>query len=184
MTFMEVKGHQRSNGVNCVLWLPYLGHKTRCKLRMMIFMEVKGHQRSNGVNVYGYYILSKEAMMQAENDDDLNGGQRSSKVKWGKICAMVTIFGQKKCRCKLRISGVSWGVHSVRLHPGVSKRGAKKEGRKRKKQGKGEKKGKEKGRQRRREGKGKKICKRKGKEGRNQKKIGYKKKNTRVVTRE
>ena len=49
--------------------------------------------------------------------------------------------------------------------PGGSKRGAKKEGRKRKKQGKGEKKGKEKGRQRRREGKGKKICKRKGKEG-------------------
>ena len=33
------------------------------------------------------------------------------------------------------ISGVSWGVHSVRLHPGGSKRGAKKEGRKRKKQG-------------------------------------------------
>ena len=76
------------------------------------------------------------------------------------------------------------GVLSVRLHPGGSKRGAKKEGRKRKKQGKGEKKGKEKGRQRRREGKGKKICKRKGKEGRNQKKIGYKKKNTRVATHE
>ena len=38
------------------------------------------------------------------------------------------------------ISGVSWGVHSVRLHPGGSKRGVKKEGRKRKKQGKGEKK--------------------------------------------
>ena len=75
---------------------------------------------------------------------------------------------------KMNSSGVSWEVHSVRLHPGGSKRGAKKEGRKRKKQGKGEKKRKEKGRQRRREGKGKKICKRKGKEGRNQKKIGYK----------
>ena len=24
VTFMEVKGHQRSNGVNYVLWLPYL----------------------------------------------------------------------------------------------------------------------------------------------------------------
>ena len=42
-------------------------------------------------------------------------------------------------------SGVSWGVHSVRLHPGGSKRGAKKEGRKRKKQGKGEKKRERKG---------------------------------------
>ena len=34
--------------------------------------------------------------MQAENDDDLDGGQRSSEVKWFKLCAMVTIFGQKK----------------------------------------------------------------------------------------
>ena len=31
--------------------------------------------------------------MHAENDD---GGQRSSEVKWGKLCAMATIFGQKK----------------------------------------------------------------------------------------
>ena len=26
--------------------------------------------------------------MQTENDDDLDGGQRSSEVKWGKLCAM------------------------------------------------------------------------------------------------
>ena len=24
--------------------------------------------------------------MHAKNDDDLNGGQRSSEVKWGKLC--------------------------------------------------------------------------------------------------
>ena len=41
--------------------------------------------------------------MQAENDDDLDGGQRSSEVKWGKLCAMATIFGQKKHSCKLRM---------------------------------------------------------------------------------
>ena len=35
--------------------------------------------------------------MQAENDDDLDGGQRSLAVKWGKLCAMATIFCQKKC---------------------------------------------------------------------------------------
>ena len=97
---------------------------------------------------------------------------------------MANFLSLDTCVVYSGISGVSWGVHSVRLHPGGSKRGAKKEGQKRKKQGKGEKKGKEKGRQRRREGKGKKICKRKGKEGRNQKKIGYKKKNTWVATRE
>ena len=33
--------------------------------------------------------------MQAENDDDLDGGQRSSEVKWSKLCDMATIFGQK-----------------------------------------------------------------------------------------
>ena len=63
MTLMEVKGHQRSNGVNFVLWLPY---------------------------------LVKRSPDAAENDDDLDGGQRSSEVKWGKLCAMATIFGQKK----------------------------------------------------------------------------------------
>ena len=34
--------------------------------------------------------------MQAENDDDLEGGQRSSEVKWCKLYAMATIFGAKK----------------------------------------------------------------------------------------
>ena len=46
---------------------------------------------------YGYHIWSKELVMQAKNDDDLHGGQRSSKVKYGNICAMATIFGQKNC---------------------------------------------------------------------------------------
>ena len=34
--------------------------------------------------------------MQAENGDDFDEGQRSSEVKWGKLYAMATIFGQKK----------------------------------------------------------------------------------------
>ena len=34
--------------------------------------------------------------MQAENDDDLDGGQRSSEVKWCKLCAMATIVSQNK----------------------------------------------------------------------------------------
>ena len=33
---------------------------------------------------------------RSEVVDDLDGGQRSSEVKWGKLCAMATIFGQKK----------------------------------------------------------------------------------------
>ena len=50
----------------------------------------------SGVWCHGYHIWSKEALMQADNDNDLDGGQRSSEVKWGKLCAMATIFGQKK----------------------------------------------------------------------------------------
>ena len=41
--------------------------------------------------------------MQAKNNDDLHGGQRSSEVKYGNICAMATISGQKNCWCKLRM---------------------------------------------------------------------------------
>ena len=52
---------------------------------------------------YCYHIWSKEGLMQTENDDDLDGGERSSEVKWGKLCAMATIFCQKKCWCKLRM---------------------------------------------------------------------------------
>ena len=66
---MEVKGHQRSNVVNYVLWLPNLvirgqmrklcamatklsQKKPWCKFMMMMtFMKVKGHQRLNVVNV-------------------------------------------------------------------------------------------------------------------------------------
>ena len=89
MTLMEVKGHQRSNGVNYVLWLTYLVKRSadaswewwwplwRSKV-------IRGQMGSN--MCYGYHIWSKEALMQAENDDDLYGGQRSSEVKWGKLC--------------------------------------------------------------------------------------------------
>ena len=31
---------------------------------------------------HGYHIWSKEALMQADNDDDLDEGQRSSEVNW------------------------------------------------------------------------------------------------------
>ena len=65
MTFMKVKGHQRSNGVNYVLWLTIFGIKKRwCKLRMMMaFMKVKGHLRSNGVNYVLWlpYVVKRSA---------------------------------------------------------------------------------------------------------------------------
>ena len=44
---------------------------------------------------YGYHIWSKEELMQAENDDDLDGGQRSSEFQCRKLCDMATIFDQK-----------------------------------------------------------------------------------------
>ena len=81
-------------------------------------------------------------------------------------------------------SGVSSGCIACACTPGGLRGAPKRRGETERSKERERKKGKEKGRQRRREGKGKKMCKRKGKEGRNQKKIEYKKKNTRVATRE
>ena len=44
---------------------------------------------------YDYQTLSEEPLMQVKDDDELHGGQRSSAVKCGKLCAVATIFGQK-----------------------------------------------------------------------------------------
>ena len=88
MTSMEVKGHQRSNGVNYLLWLPYLVKRSpdaswewwwpwwRSKV-------IRGQMGST--MCYDYHIWSKEALMQAENDDDLvevKGHQRSNGVNY------------------------------------------------------------------------------------------------------
>ena len=52
MTFMKVKGHQRSNVVNFALWLPnFVKRIAKCKFKMMMtFMEVKGQMGLNIVN--------------------------------------------------------------------------------------------------------------------------------------
>ena len=51
---------------------------------------------------------------------DLDGGQRSSEVKWGKLCAMATIFGQKKPWCKLRMMMTLMEVKSHQRSNGVN----------------------------------------------------------------
>ena len=88
MTLMEVKGHQRSNGVNYVLWLPYLV-KRRADADENDD-DLYGGQRSSEVKWVklcdmATIFWSKELVMQAKNDDDLDGGQRSSEVKYGNI---------------------------------------------------------------------------------------------------
>ena len=145
MTFIEVKGHQRSNVVNYVLWQPNLvkrimqvyndddlhggqrslevkcskictlatklGQKNPwCKfLMMMIFMEVKGHQRSNAVN----YVLWLPNLVRRNPGASLwwwwwpswwSKPQRSSEVKCGKLCTIVTKLGQKKHWCKFMMT--------------------------------------------------------------------------------
>ena len=112
---------------------------------------------------------------------------RIDKLYWFKIHRVVTNFklitfiGKAPIFCKMaaRIttcysdaSGVSWGVHSVRLHPGGSKRGAKKEGRKRKKQGKGEKKRERKGAPKKERREGKENMQKKRKRGKKSKENG------------
>ena len=83
----DLHGGQRSSEVKwgklCAMATIFGQKKRLCKLRMMMtLMEVKGHQRSNGVNyVLWLPYLVKKALMQTENEDDLDGGQRSSEVK-------------------------------------------------------------------------------------------------------
>ena len=58
-------------------------------------------ERSNVVNyVLWLQTWSEESLMQVYDNDDLQEGQRSSEVKCGKLCVMVTKLGQKNPWCK------------------------------------------------------------------------------------
>ena len=102
----DLHGGQRSSEVKCgklCAMATKLGQKNPwCKFMMMMtFMEVKGHHRSNAETMcYGIQTWSEESLMWVYNDDDLHGGQRSSEVKCGKLCAMATKLGQKNPWCK------------------------------------------------------------------------------------
>ena len=66
----------------------------------MTFMQVKfvigGHFSGNRMPHLAM-IFGHVGRARAEGaHGDLDGGQRSSEVKWGKLCAVATIFGQKK----------------------------------------------------------------------------------------
>ena len=50
-----------------------------------------------------YHIWSEEPLMQAKNDDDLCGGQKSTEVKYSKQCSVATKLGQKNGWCKPRM---------------------------------------------------------------------------------
>ena len=64
-------------------------------MMMMTFMEVKGLQEVK----CGNYVLRlpnlEETLVQVYHDDDLHEGQRSSEVKCGKRCTLVTKLGQQ-----------------------------------------------------------------------------------------
>ena len=95
---MKVTGHQRSNGVNYVLWLPYFVKRSAdasWEWWWPLWRSEVITGQMGWTMCYGYYILSKEALMQAENDDDPSWRSKLSEVKYGKLCDMATIFGQK-----------------------------------------------------------------------------------------
>ena len=110
----DLHGGQRSSEVKCgklCTMATKLGQKKPwCKCMIMTtFMEVKGPWRSKVIRGqmwqtlrYGYQTWSGESLMQIY-DDDLHGGQRSSKVQCGKVCTMVTKLGQKNPWCKFKM---------------------------------------------------------------------------------
>ena len=104
MTFMKVKGHQRSNVVNIALWLPNLVKRiAKCKFKMMMtFMEVKGHQRSNVV----IYVLWLPNVVRRFPDASLwwwwwpSWRSKVIRGQMQKLCAMATKLSQKKPWCQ------------------------------------------------------------------------------------
>ena len=55
----------------------------------MTFMEVKGEQRIKILIPSNYALW----LMQADDDDDLHRGQRSTEFKYCKLCPMPTKLG-------------------------------------------------------------------------------------------
>ena len=102
----DLHGGQRSSEVKwgkpCAMATIFGQKKPWCKLRMMMtLMEVKGHQRSNEVN----YVLWLPYLVKRSADANWEWWWPlwRSEVKCGKLCDMATIFGIKKCWCKLRM---------------------------------------------------------------------------------
>ena len=88
-------------GTVCPTWMIFgMWVGLGLKVLMVTFMEVKGHQRSNGVN----YVLWLPYLVKRSPDASWEWWPWwRSKVKWCKLCAMTTIFGQKKPWYKLRM---------------------------------------------------------------------------------
>ena len=90
------------SGTVCPTWMIFgMWVGLGLKVRMVTLMEVKGHQRSNGVN----YVLWLPYLVKRSPDASWEWWWPwwRSEVKWGKLCAMATIFGQKKPWYKLRM---------------------------------------------------------------------------------
>ena len=94
MTFMEVKGHQMSNGGKlCAMHGYHNGQKNHwCKFKMMItFMEVKGHMWSHIENYVPWLQnLVRRSVMTMMTCTEVKGQQRSNVL----ICYMATTFDQ------------------------------------------------------------------------------------------
>ena len=84
-------GRARAEGAHAEFWAWH----------MLVPWDRRGKKCST--MLYDYQTWSEEPLMQAEDDGNLHGGQRPSKVKCGKLCAMATIFGQKNRQYKLKM---------------------------------------------------------------------------------
>ena len=62
----------------------------------MTLMGVQGHLRSNGLNfvLRPPNLVKRITVTDAENNDDLHQGQRSTEVKWCLLCATATKLGR------------------------------------------------------------------------------------------
>ena len=81
LTFMQVKGHQRSNGGKLCAMATIFGQKNHwCKFKMMMtFMEVKGHMESNIDNYVPWLQnLVRQSVITMMTCIEVKGQQRSN----------------------------------------------------------------------------------------------------------
>ena len=108
MTFTEVKGHQRSNMVNYVLWLPWSeeslmqGYDDLNKGQRSPEVKFREGQWLNGVKYTKLcFMATNSVIMTTDDNDDLHRGERSPEVKfregqwlngvkYTKLCFMAT----------------------------------------------------------------------------------------------
>ena len=109
MTFMEVKGHQRSNVVNYVLWLPHLVKRTTL-MQSKNDGDLHGGQRSSEVKRGNKVFIWRSIKIKTNLSGGENPGSRSSACSGGFYVATGHVCGHLWCHVCMSIIGFPFSM--------------------------------------------------------------------------